>query len=66
MTYIHPLGKRVRNGYNQIDFDVYRKGIGSDMVWLLNETVLTGDKNVEVYDKLGVSYEEVRFQGEIT
>ena len=56
----------MRNGYNQIDFDVYRKGIGSDMVWLLNETVLTGDKNVEVYDKLGVSYEEVRFQGEIT
>lgn len=38
--------------------EVFSKGIGSDMVWLLNETDLTGDKNVEVYDKLGASYEE--------
>ena len=58
----------MRNDFNKIDFDVDRKGMGSDMVWLLNETDLTGDKNIEVYDKLGVShmYEEVRFQGEIT
>ena len=58
----------MRNDFNKIDFDVDRKGMGSDMVWLLNETDLTGDKNIEVYDKLGAShmYEEVRFQGEIT